>query len=127
MYRVPDNVRVTYHQEGAVVLDIGRGQMFSLNSLGSRIVQLLAAGRDVPAIEREIIRAFAIDAQVARTDISEFLAALQRCNLLETLPVSHGDKASGAMPLSPDAGGARPDPPHTKILDGARGTAASRS
>jgi hypothetical protein len=44
MYRVSDSVRSTHGQDGAIVLDIRQGQMFNLNFVGSRILELLKEG-----------------------------------------------------------------------------------
>ena len=41
MYRVPDTVRSTYGQDGAIVLDVQRGQILRLNSTASLIFQRL--------------------------------------------------------------------------------------
>jgi hypothetical protein len=44
MYRVPDTVRSTYGQDGAIVLDVQRGQILRLNSTASLIFQRLQKG-----------------------------------------------------------------------------------
>lgn len=84
MYRVPDDIRSTHQQDGAVVLDIRRGQIFGLNSVGSRILQLLEAGHDEPSIVSEITREFAVNKEIVLTDVREFVEALRRNRLVET-------------------------------------------
>jgi hypothetical protein len=48
-------VRSTHSQDGAIVLDIRQGQMFNLNFVGSRILELLKNGTAQPDIVDEII------------------------------------------------------------------------
>ena len=53
-------VRSTHGQDGAIVLDVRQGQMFNLNFVGSRILELLKAGstesRDCRPIGRRVRR-----------------------------------------------------------------------
>ena len=56
MHRVSDTVRSTHGQDGAIVLDIRHGQMFNLNFVGSRILELLKDGSAQPQIVDEIVR-----------------------------------------------------------------------
>ena len=44
MFRLSEQVRSTHNQDGAVVLDILHGQMFRLNLVGSRMLELLKGG-----------------------------------------------------------------------------------
>lgn len=83
MYRVPNDVRSTYHPDGTVLLDIRRGKIFGLNSVGSRILHLLDAGSDEPAIVSEISREFAIGEEIVQSDVREFVASLMRHRLVE--------------------------------------------
>ena len=41
MYTVSEAIRSTHGEDGAIVLDIRQGQMFNLNFVGSRILELL--------------------------------------------------------------------------------------
>jgi hypothetical protein len=83
MYRVAESIRSTHGQDGAVVLDICQGQMFNLNLVGSRILELLEAGTDEPQIVDEISQKFAVGRDLAQKDVSEFIKSLQQHHLLD--------------------------------------------
>jgi len=83
MYRVAESARSTHGQDGAVVLDIRQGQMFNLNLVGSRILELLQAGTDEPAIVDEISQKFTVSRDVAQRDVREFIESLKQHHLLE--------------------------------------------
>lgn len=85
MYKVADTVRSTHSQDGAIVLDIQQGQMFNLNFVGSRILELLKAGFTESAIVVDIVREFGISRDSAENDLREFLQALKKCHLVEEL------------------------------------------
>ena len=83
MYRIPDTVRSTHNQDGAIVLDILQGQMFNLNFVGSRILELLKNGSTESAIVDEISRKFDVSRDLAESDVREFLQSLEKCHLIE--------------------------------------------
>jgi Coenzyme PQQ synthesis protein D (PqqD) len=83
MYRVSEGVRSTHGQDGATVLDIRQGQMFNLNLVGSKILELLELGSTESAIVDEISGEFAVDKDVAERDLKEFIEALKQHHLLE--------------------------------------------
>ena len=83
MYRVSDTVRSTHNQDGAIVLDVQQGQMFNLNFVGSRILELLQGRSAQPQIVDEIVREFGVDRDRAEHDVQEFLGALKRNRLVE--------------------------------------------
>jgi hypothetical protein len=83
MYRVSDTVRSTHNQDGAIVLDVRQGQMFNLNFVGSRILELLKNGSTEPAITDQISREFGIGRDLAKNDVREFLQTLKKCQLVE--------------------------------------------
>jgi hypothetical protein len=83
MYRVSETLRATHGQDGAVVLDIRQGQMFNLNLVGSKIVELLKNGSTESAIADQISREFAIGRDIADNDVQEFLQTLKKHHLVE--------------------------------------------
>ena len=83
MYRVADDIRSTHGQDGAIVLDIRQGQMFNLNLVGSRILELLKRGTSESAIADEIVREFGISRHLAKSDLQTFLDTLSKCRLIE--------------------------------------------
>lgn len=82
MYKVSDTVRSTHSQDGAVVLDIRQGEMFNLNPVGSRILELLKSGSTEAAVIDEISRQFNADRAEVKRDVQEFVASLQDHRLI---------------------------------------------
>jgi hypothetical protein len=83
MYKVSEGIRSTHGQDGAVVLDIRQGQMFNLNFVGSRILELLETGATESAIVDEISQKFDVSRDIARSDLGAFIESLKQHHLLE--------------------------------------------
>ena len=83
MYRVSNTMRTTHNQDGAIVLDVRQGQMFNVNFVGSRILELLKSGSTESAIVDEIGREFSVRRELAEHDVREFLQSLEKCQLVE--------------------------------------------
>jgi Coenzyme PQQ synthesis protein D (PqqD) len=81
--RVSEDVRWVANEDGGVLLDINRGVMFSLNLVGSKIVEKLKVDRDPDEIADEIAREFAIVPEVARADVNAFLDCLRKNSLVQ--------------------------------------------
>jgi hypothetical protein len=81
-------IRSTHNQDGAIVLDIRGGQMFSLNLVGSRILELLKDGCTETQIVDEIIRESGADRKIVEADLQEFLVQLEKHRLLEVHPLN---------------------------------------
>src|SRR5882762_785892 len=82
MHRVSDGVRSTHGQDGAIVLDIQQGQMFNLNLVGSRILELLEKGSVESDIVNAISREFNTNREVVENDVREFIESLQKHKLV---------------------------------------------
>jgi hypothetical protein len=83
MYRLSNTVRSTHNQDGAILLDIRQGQMFNVNFVGSRILELLKNGSTESAITDKISREFGVGRELAESDVRQFLRALKKCHLVE--------------------------------------------
>lgn len=83
MYKVSEGIRSTHGQDGAVVLDIRQGQMFNLNFVGSRILELLEIGATESTIVDEISRKFEVSRGVAESDVRKFIESLKQHHILE--------------------------------------------
>ena len=83
MYRLSDTMRSTHNQDGAIVLDVRQGQMFNLNFVGSRILELLKSGSTESEIVEEIGREFGVGQELAESDVREFLQNLKKYHLVE--------------------------------------------
>jgi hypothetical protein len=80
--RVAEKVRSTHSQDGGIVLDILHGQMFRLNFVGSRILELLKQDRAEPEIAAQLARDFGIERATAEADVHEFVEMLEKHHLL---------------------------------------------
>jgi hypothetical protein len=83
MYRVAEGIRSAHGRDGAIVLDVRQGQMFNLNLVGSRILELLEIGAADSAIVDEISQKFGVSRDVAESDVREFIDSLKRHHVLE--------------------------------------------
>jgi Coenzyme PQQ synthesis protein D (PqqD) len=82
MYRVSQGVRSTHGQDGAIVLDVQQGQMFNLNCVGSRILELLESGAEEPKIVDVISQEFNGEPELVGKDVHEFIEALRKHKLV---------------------------------------------
>jgi hypothetical protein len=87
--KLSGQVRSTHNQDGAVLLDVLHGQMYWLNFVGSRMLELLKQAYTEEQIADEISRAFGVARETVVTDLQEFLAHLQKHRLLETRQAEH--------------------------------------
>jgi hypothetical protein len=83
MYRLSNTVRSAHNLDGAIVLDIRQGQMFNLNFVASRILELLKTGSTESAIVDQISNEFSVSRDLAQNDVREFLQSLKQSHLVE--------------------------------------------
>jgi hypothetical protein len=84
-------IRKTHTPDGAVLLDVERGEMFSVNASGSKILELLGKGLDEAAVAVEISALCSVDLDQVRADLHEFLEALNRHHIFsEGRHAAHG-------------------------------------
>lgn len=82
MYEVSTGIRSTRNEDGGIVLDIDRGQMFRLNPVGALILDFLGKGRSEAEIAQEVADQYNISLEVARVDVREFLGSLEEHKLV---------------------------------------------
>jgi len=92
MVTISRAVRQTQTQDGAVLLDIERGQMFCLNSVGSKILELIGSGCDEQEIVGRVSAAYGADIDIVRADVREFLETLSRHSILQPCQRPMGGK-----------------------------------
>lgn len=83
MYKISQTVRSTHNQDGAIVLDIREGQMFSVNLVGSRVLELLNSGTAQTLIVNTISKEFGAPRELVAGGIEEFMKALKALHLIE--------------------------------------------
>lgn len=81
--KLSEHVRSTHSQDGAIALDILHGQMFRLNVVGSRMLELLKQGMTEAQIADAISRDSGAPGEIVASDLREFLNHLERNHLLE--------------------------------------------
>ncbi len=90
MLRISETIRRTETQDGGILLDVHHGQMFSLNLVGAKILELLRQGYDEPRITEEISRAYQIDRNTVQRDVVEFIENLQKHHILQAARPTSG-------------------------------------
>lgn len=83
MLLLTPNARSTYTADGAVLLDIRQGCMFTFNPTGSRILQMLKPGVEEKEIALMLVQEFSADPETAAADTTEFLRLLRERALVE--------------------------------------------
>ena len=82
MLNTSDTVRSTNTEDGRVLLDVRHGQMFSVNVVGSKILELVEQGWDEARIAEEISRTYTIGIEIVRPDVRDFIEALRKHEIL---------------------------------------------
>ena len=83
MFRISDTIRRTETQDGGVLLDVHHGQMFCLNIVGAKILDLMQRGYDESRIADEISRSYGANRAVVRADVTEFIENLHKHHILQ--------------------------------------------
>lgn len=69
--------------DGGILLDVHHGQMFCLNLVGARILELLQQGFDEERIADEISRTYRMEKETVQKDVSEFIGSLHKYHILQ--------------------------------------------
>jgi hypothetical protein len=77
-------LRVSAHDEGAVILDIDGGQLYSTNKVGARIIALLEERTNLHDIADRIKAEFDAPLERVRSDLDCFVGSLKAGGLLRT-------------------------------------------
>ena len=85
MFRISDTIRRTETVDGGILLDVHHGQMFSLNVVGAKILELMQRGYDETRIAAEISRDYGAKREVVRADVLDFIESLYKHHILQPL------------------------------------------
>lgn len=89
-YTIPDTIRSTKTEDGALVLAIHTGKVLRLNPTGSLVFEQLQGGATEPEIIDAITKRCGISSEVASQDLCEFLKELEQLGLVyQSEAVSH--------------------------------------
>ena len=80
--RISENIRTSFNQDGAVLMDIQGGFMLTLNPIGSIIWRQLSDGRTPEQIAERLASEFGITREHALTDVNEFVQQLEAQHLI---------------------------------------------
>ncbi len=95
---VSPDVRATYTEDGAVLLDIGKGLCYSLNVVGARMwltIDASQTGITLDGIVGALETHFNVPRQELETDIAEYLDKLERMALVQCNGHGISSKAFG--------------------------------
>ena len=83
MPNISSSIRLTKGQDGGVLLDVDKGAMFTLNSVGVRIMELLQEGQTTSSVVGQISQEFGASEREVKGDVDDFLRLLGEQGLLE--------------------------------------------
>jgi hypothetical protein len=83
MLPISQTIRRAETRDGGILLDVHHDQMFSLNVVGAKILELLERGYDEAHIAEEISRDFGAGTEVVRADVIEFIETLKKHHILQ--------------------------------------------
>jgi hypothetical protein len=83
MHTISTTIRKTQTADGAILLDVKRGQIFCLNAIASTILEMLASGHREREIVDHLSAACGVEIETVRSDVRDFIEALNRHHVLE--------------------------------------------
>lgn len=83
MLRLSDTIRRTETPDGGILLDVHHGQMFCLNVVGAKILDLMQREYDEARIADEISRQYGASREDVRADVIEFIETLRKHHILQ--------------------------------------------
>lgn len=92
MITIASNLRSIVDHDGAVILDISRNSMTTLDPIGAYVWNRLGQGLSVDAIVAELARDTGADQEMVARDVDEFMEQLKSRHLV----VATRDGNSGA-------------------------------
>lgn len=82
MFSISPSVRLTKSQDGGVLLDVEQGEIFSLNPVGVRIIELLQREQTRSSLVLLLSREFTVREEAIAADVDGFLSILRQQHLL---------------------------------------------
>ena len=84
VHQLAQGIRSTSNQDGGTVLDIAGNRIFRVNAMAALILECVRQGWGEARIVAHIGTRYSINEDIARTDVHEFMEALNRHKLLCT-------------------------------------------
>jgi hypothetical protein len=86
MVTVTPNLRSIVDHDGAVILDISRNSMTTLDTIGAYVWERLAKGLSVDAIVSELAQDTGADREMVARDVDDFMEQLKSRHLVCAAP-----------------------------------------
>ncbi len=86
------NIRSIVDQDGAVILDIPRNAMITLDATGAYVWERLQRGLQIDAIISELARDTGADEVMIAKDVDAFMDQLKSRHLVTTIDVGHSER-----------------------------------
>ena len=99
MWMVSPDVRSTYSEDGAVLLDIREGLCYSLNPVAARVwstAEASPSGVDLGGLVDAMETHYTISREQLERDVDEYLSKLENIRLVQRNGLFHESKAAGA-------------------------------
>ena len=80
--QIAPSVRSVFSQDGAVVMEIKQGMMYTSNPVGGRIFELLSQGHSPEQVIGMISRECEVEPETVRRDLEVFLEQLSSYGLI---------------------------------------------
>jgi hypothetical protein len=91
---VPANVLIRFLDQESVLLNLNTERYFGLDSVGTRMWQLLTSAPSIDAAYMQLIEEFDVDPEMLRSDLSDLLNHLAENGLIATQPADVGTTSS---------------------------------
>ena len=98
-WRISPEVRTTYSEDGAVLLDINKGLCYGLNPVAARIwvtIEMSGAGITLDGLVGALETHFKVPREQLGGDIVEYLSKLEHMGLVQRNGLIHGSKVASA-------------------------------
>jgi hypothetical protein len=67
--KIPDDVLISNLQDESVILNLGSERYYGLDSVGTRILSVLATSHSIEAAYNTLVQEYDVDGQVLRQDL----------------------------------------------------------
>jgi hypothetical protein len=78
MFNTSKTIHSAPSLDGKILLDVRQGQIFTINAVGAKILDLIDKGREESEIVDEIACGYNVSVDVARCDVRAFIGALHK-------------------------------------------------
>jgi hypothetical protein len=81
--KIAPSVRSVFSQDGAVLMEIKQGLMYTSNPVGGRILELLTQGNSPEQVVESISRECDVEAETVRHDLEAFIEQLASYGIVD--------------------------------------------